>query len=180
MSNRKYIYRKKQATSAPPPAKDAVCWAPGIHITCHVPLDLQVVHNIMAHYPWTVCTAVEEPGVGDVRHTHIMIWAPHVPLGPTEVRWSAKELSGYLGKWPYIVPVLTQNQAVTVTAYQCKRSMPALYACNQQVQAMWQQAVYDKSEYLQSEAAKCQPHLVDSYNQQVRRIRDAWNIYPEQ
>lgn len=177
MSNRaRFIHRKKQATSAPPKPSDAYCWSPGVHITIHAPLDLQAVHNLLARYPWTVCTAVEERTKMDNKHTHIMIWAPSIPIGPTEVKWSAKELSIELGTWPYIVPVLTENQAITVTAYQCKQTMPALYASNAHVERKWKRAVYDKTADLHQRSVLDTPHLCESYNRQIRRIRDEWNI----
>lgn len=175
-----FHHRRNQATSAPPKPKDTYFWTPGVHITVGMPLDLQVVQDILSLHPWTVCSAVEEHTPRDGRHTHIMIWAPQIPLGPTEIKWSAKDLSVRLGKWPHIQPIVTQNNAITVTAYQCKQSMPALYTVNEHVHRMWTQAVYDKSCELHQRAVLDAPHLIESYNAQVKRIADTWHLYPEQ
>lgn len=178
--SKRFVHRKSSATSAPPKSKDTYFWTPGVHVTVGQPLDLQVVHDILSTIKWQVCAAVEEHTKKDGIHSHIMIWAPQIPLGNAELKWSAKELSVRLGKWPHIVPVVTQANAIHVTAYLTKQSLPALFTADQYLMDFWTMAVYDKSCELHQRAVIDNPDLCESYNRQVRRIVDGWNLQLDQ
>lgn len=168
------------ATSAPPKPKNTYFWAPGVHITLQAPLDLQVVHELLSTRQWTVCAAVEEIAKKGSCHSHILIWAPQTPLPVQEHKWSAQELSAHLGKWPHIQPVTTEAHAIHVTAYMCKQSLPALMTSDAQTMSRWTQAVFDKTCELHQRAVIDSPDLCESYNSQVRRIRDGWNLSDNQ
>lgn len=178
--SRRFVHRKSSATSAPPRPADVTYWAPGVHITHRAALDLQVVHDILSTLDWTVCAAVEERTKTDGCHSHIMIWAPQIPARSNELKWSARQLADKLGKWPHLVPVVTENAAVHVTAYLCKQALPALLTTNADVMHRWMHAVYDKSCALHQRAVIDSPDMCESYNAQVRRIRDGWNLDVEQ
>lgn len=178
--SKRFVHRKSSATSAPPKPKDTYFWAPGVHVTVHAPLDLQVVHDLLSSLQWTVCAAVEEQTKKESCHSHILIWAPQTPLPVQEYKWSAKELSVRLGKWPNIQPVPTEAQAINVTAYLCKQALPALYTCDAYTMRRWTRAVYDKTCDLHQKSVIDSPHLCESYNSQVRRIYDGWNLSEEE
>lgn len=178
--SKRFVHRRSSATSAPPKPKNTYFFAPGVHITLRAPLDLQVIHDILSQHNWTVCAAVEERSKKDVVHSHILIWAPQNPQPVQDIKWSAQDLSVRLGKWPHIQPVTTRAHAIHVTAYMCKQSLPALMTSTAAVMSFWTQAVFDKSCDLHQKAVIDSPDLCESYNSQVRRIRDGWNLQQEQ
>lgn len=178
----RFIRRKeKDIKSSEASSKDTYFWTPGVAMRLKIPLDLEMIRGILSLHPWTVCSFVEEFTKGkNAPHTWIMIWAPQIPLGPTEIKWSAKELSTRLGVWPHIVPVVTQNNAITVTTLQCRQSLPTLWANNKMMELFWKQAVHDKTLQFREESRGEFPEKVLAFTAQAQKIKDRWGLYDEQ